>query len=248
VPSLLLAAFLGSAAAAPRTSGPLLESLRAGFENPAPAAADRVDRDLAEYDQELARRDAEFARKPPEPADKVWVKAKLRHMTERDQFMRNFTEVAFTHGYDAAEKRYFWEQFEPRFRKLDGENTEDLKSLLALWPWFTISEFGRQTAHSAWLLAQHADKDIPFQKSVLAILGRLYPSGEVEPAHYAYLHDRVAMNEKRPQRFATQGSCVGPGRWEPNPCEDLEHVDARRAAMGLETLAEYKERFKTICR
>ena len=55
------------------------------------------------------------------------------------------------------------------------------------------------------------------------------------------------MAEDRPQLYATQGRCVDTGVWEPREVIDEDEVDARRAEMGLEPLADYIARFKDIC-
>ena len=52
--------------------------------------------------------------------------------------------------------------------------------------------------------------------------------GELDPAHAAYLHDRIGIREGRPQRYRTQ---VGPAG-QPFPLEPGD-VDARRAGVGL---------------
>jgi hypothetical protein len=71
--------------------------------------------------------------------------------------------------------------------------------------------------------------------------------GEIKPSLYAYLYDRVAVGAERPQRFGTQGRCVGTGRWEPQPIEEPELVDIRRAQMGLVVLQDYIELMNGHC-
>jgi len=115
-----------------------------------------------------------------------------------------------------------------------------------------VSVFGTQADKDAWLLVQHADRDSAFQNQVLSILEKLYPSGETNPANYAYLFDRVAVSwgdptQTKPQRYGTQGKCTGPGSWAPLPAEDPQNLDNRRKEVGLGTEAEYILRFKNLC-
>jgi hypothetical protein len=63
-------------------------------------------------------------------------------------------------------------------------------------------------------------------------------SGLVDPAHVAYLADRVRMKEGRPQLYGTQLR-ERDGRLVPFPIEDEERVDHRRARVGMPPLAEY---------
>lgn len=208
----------------------------------------RVDADLASYDRKVAEMQKELERFPADPKDKEWVRRKIAHMVQVDQFMRNYIQVPHQRNYSQAEREYFSREFHERWSRVDGPNTADLKKLLEIYPWFTVSEFGRETAGNAWLLVQHADHDLAFQKVVLEKLERLYPVGEASPSNYAYLYDRVAVNGKSPQRYGTQGRCTGPGTWEPlPPIEKPRELEARRKAMGLEPMNEHKKRFKDIC-
>ena len=84
-------------------------------------------------------------------------------------------------------------------------------------------------------------------------MGSLWPIGETHPRNYAYLFDRVAVSfnnpsQRVPQRYGTQGFCIGPGQWQPFEIEDPIHVDVRRSEVGLEPLADYIAGFREICR
>lgn len=213
----------------------------------------RIDADLAKYDAEIQRVNEAFAKLPADPSNREWVGKKLQHMVDTDQYMRKFPAVIHEHQYSDEERTYFFEKFGPRWQQLDQQNTINLKSLLTTYSWFSISEFGSVADQNAWLLVQHADHDPNFQKSVLTTLERLYKVNETKPANYAYLFDRVAASWSDPtrrtlQRYGTQGTCVGPGKWEPIPYEDPENIDARRASVGLGTLAEYIGGFKDVCK
>jgi hypothetical protein len=129
----------------------------------------------------------------------------------------------------------------------DESNTAWLKGEIARAGWFTISLFGMEADHAAWLLTQHADRDPSFQAQVLAMLEPLVAQGESNATNYAYLYDRVAVNAHRPQRYGTQGHCVGPGVWEPRDSEAPDGLDERRKSVGLGSEADYKALFVTMC-
>jgi len=127
---------------------------------------------------------------------------------------------------------------------VDKANTRELKSYVAKHGWFRRSVFGDGACKNAWLLVQHADKDLEFQKHVLSLMESL-PPDEVIPYTFAYLWDRIAVAENRPQRFGTQGFRVkaivqDESVWEPYPIEDSAEVDERRAEVGLEPLSLYQ--------
>ncbi len=209
---------------------------------------DQVKLDLKQYDETIEDKKSLFLLVPKDLNDKEWVKKKLFHMVEIDQYTRKFLNTPNRNKYSEEEKEYFHKKFMPRFSSLDKENTTELKKLLNRYGWFKISEFGEQADRGAWLLVQHADLDLDFQKEVLTTLAKLYPIGETNRTNYAYLYDRVkAIGEGRPQRYGTQGQCVGKGIWKPHKIEEPENVDERRKSMGMPSMEEYKSGFKNIC-
>lgn len=129
---------------------------------------------------------------------------------------------------------------------VDVRNTARLKAIVAEYGWPTKSMVGEDGAFAAWLLAQHADRDPEFQRSVLSMMEKLLPQGEANATHYAYLYDRTHS----PQRYGTQGACVGPGKWEPREMENPEEVDNRRASVSIypQKLAEYIEVISKLCK
>lgn len=125
---------------------------------------------------------------------------------------------------------------------IDSLNTAWLKTVIAETGWPTVSRVGEQGVHDAMLLVQHADMDRAFQRDVLALM-EAGPDRETLGMELAYLTDRVRVHQGAPQVYGTQLNVVG-GRPEPFAIEDPDGVDARRAAVGLEPLADYIESFR----
>jgi hypothetical protein len=67
-------------------------------------------------------------------------------------------------------------------------------------------------------------------------------AGEATAAELAYLTDRVLLAEGQPQVYGTQ-MLRKEGHYVPKKLGDPEGVDQRRAAAGLEPVAEYQRRF-----
>lgn len=124
-------------------------------------------------------------------------------------------------------------------RRVGEENAAWLKAVIAEHGWPGVRMVGTDGADAAWLFAQHADHDLDFQRQCLALLERAVEANDASPRHVAYLMDRVLIKEGKPQRYGTQfrGS-------QPFPIEAVEDVDKRRAAVGLEPLAEYAKHFE----
>jgi hypothetical protein len=106
-----------------------------------------------------------------------------------------------------------------------------LRQILAEHGWPGISLAGEDGATGAWLVAQHADPDVAFQRECLALLEAAYRRGDVPGKHLAYLTDRVRVNENRPQVYGTQAS---PSYDEATRAA----VNARRKQLGLKSMEE----------
>jgi hypothetical protein len=123
----------------------------------------------------------------------------------------------------------------------DGENLPWLRQVIADVGWPGRSLVSEDGAQAAWLLAQHADRDPAFQRRCLDLLTAAVDRGEATIVQQAYLTDRVLLHEGRPQEYGTQ-AIAREGRFEPKKLRDPEHVDQRRASVGLGPLAEYLAR------
>lgn len=214
----------------------------------------------AAFEQHVAKLRADFALDHPDKPDDIeWVKARIALLAAIDQYGRTILVSpmnATAHAAMNADKTPGALQLNQRlsnlFKAMDAQNTAELKRLMERWGWFNSAKFGVQTESHAWLIVQHADDDPAFQRQVLAIVEPLVQRGEADRKTYAYLFDRVAMSfldpsRSRPQRYGTQGHCVGPGTWEPFPVEDPNRLDERRKAMGLPPEADYIVLFKDRC-
>ncbi|MBF5045682.1 hypothetical protein FGE12_24965 [Aggregicoccus sp. 17bor-14] len=132
-----------------------------------------------------------------------------------------------------------------RLRAVEQQNTQWLKEQVTKGGWPTRSQVGERGAQAAWLLVQHADGDLAFQKQCLALLEGAAASGEAAKKSVAYLTDRVLVAEGKPQRYGTQFHRPE-GLPVPRTMEDPEGVDARRAAMGLAPLADYTQQLEQL--
>lgn len=175
------------------------------------------------------------------------VDQRLREMVALDQYARNSFNGAMTLGLEPAEEERVFNEIGTTTMSIDEDHTKELQTFVRAHGWITKSAYGDVASHNAWILAQHADMNREFQRYVLDLMGPLVEAGEVKPQNYAYLWDRVAVGTQTPQRFGTQGQCVGPGTWEPAEMEEPAGVDKRRAEVGLEPMEEYKAKFKEMC-
>ena len=139
-----------------------------------------------------------------------------------------------------------------RAEQVDRDNTARMREVVERYGWPTYSMVGAEASNAAFLMVQHADRDPEFQATCLPLLEEAVQRGEALPADLAYLTDRVRVAQGRPQLYATQyrpqrdvlGNLVfGEGGvllYELPLVEDVERLEERRAAAGLEPWIEYE--------
>ena len=122
-----------------------------------------------------------------------------------------------------------------RWQAIDGGNLRQIKEIIAACAWPTT----KLDSHSAWLLVQHADSDLAFQHQARDLLEGSVKAGIAAPRDLAYLADRIAANEGRPQEYGTQFTRTDRCHLTMLPVDDIELVDRRRLAIGLQSLEAY---------
>jgi GNAT superfamily N-acetyltransferase len=132
-----------------------------------------------------------------------------------------------------------------RVAAIDEENTAWLRGIVREHGWPGRSLVGDQAANAAWLLVQHSDRDPGFQRECLDLLQAAVEAGEGSARDLAYLMDRVLLAEGKRQRYGTQFTAGATG-WEPQPLEDPDRVDERRAGVGLPPLEEYARQLREL--
>ncbi|GAA3000873.1 hypothetical protein GCM10010519_36650 [Streptomyces lactacystinicus] len=129
------------------------------------------------------------------------------------------------------------------WRRLTARHGDRLAEIMAAHGWPTERTVGPEAARAAWLVAQHADRQLDVQRQAAALMGGAVARGEASARDLAFLQDRLAVNEGRAQRYGTQIGAVTDGRPVPWPCEEPERLDERRAEAGIEPFDEYTARF-----
>jgi Family of unknown function (DUF6624) len=124
--------------------------------------------------------------------------------------------------------------------EVDTSNRTWLKEIVEKHGWPGKTWVGVDGAHMAWLMIQHADADLPFQKKCLELLKAAVKQGEAAGVDLAYLTDRVLSAEGKKQLYGTQLEQKD-GKFVPKPVEDEVNLDARRKELGMQPIAEYLE-------
>lgn len=172
------------------------------------------------------------------------VKKQLASMRKADQDIRFLVRGLMQRcagKLDGSKMRYVMASG----RTIDQVNIDALKQIIKSSGWPTISKYGEAADQSAFLVAQHADRQPQFQREVLAILEKEQAARETSGENYALLFDRVSLASGKPQRFGSQGTCDG-NKWVTRPVEDAKRVDDLRRSVGLEPMAEYEAKVRAM--
>ncbi|MGN9840646.1 DUF6624 domain-containing protein [Nonomuraea sp. H19] len=156
------------------------------------------------------------------------LRAELLQMLKVDQEVR--TPEATDEDWDRVEKA----------------NTGRMRQILDTHGWPGYAMVGKDGAHAAWALIQHADRDLALQRRGLEMMRQAVEKDDADASDLAYLVDRVRVAERKPQVYGTQWETGPQGEWRPRTyIENEAEVDERRAEVGLKPLKEYLEELKS---
>src|SRR5579863_1751989 len=122
------------------------------------------------------------------------LRQELLAMREEDLRVRN----------ELAEAGQLGGPYVPRMEAVHRKNAARLRELVAEHGWPGEDIAGEDGATAAWFIAQHAVGEPDFQRQALQWMHAAAEEGRIPRWHCAYLEDRVALQEGRPQRFGTQ--------------------------------------------
>lgn len=127
--------------------------------------------------------------------------------------------------------------YHPEMEAVHVENAALLDRAFDAIGWPGRSKLGDDGARAAFLVLQHAISRPDVQRRGLALMLDAIAAGDANALDAAYLSDRIAVFEGRPQIFGTQFDWAG-GLLSPAPVEHPEGLDERRASVGLPPIAE----------
>lgn len=157
----------------------------------------------------------------------------LNELASADQQIRQESNLLEQNPKNTAAER---DDLQRRWRTIDSENLKQFKEIIAACGWPKT----KKDSNSAWLLAQHADSDLAFQRLARGLLEASVKVGIAAPRDLAYLADRIAANEGRPQEYGTQFSKSDRCHLILDPVDNRKLVNRRRLAIGLQSLEEYE--------
>lgn len=148
----------------------------------------------------------------------------LHQLASADQQVRQDWNLLEKNPKATAAER---DVLQKRWHDIDAENLKQAKAIIAACGWPKT----KKDSHSAWLLAQHADSDLSFQRLAKGLLEASVKAGIGAPHDLAYLADRIAASEGRPQEYGTQFTQSDRCNLVLEPVDDRELVNRRRLAI-----------------
>ncbi len=163
----------------------------------------------------------------------------LDSIFEEDQgTRRQIQELEEKYGRDSEEMKSLWRTMSD----VDSSNLLVVTNILDERGWLGANIIGGKGNSTLFLVIQHAD--LPTQQRYLPMMRAAVANGDAEGADLALLEDRVALGEGKRQIYGSQiGRDKETGEYYVLPLEDPDHVDERRAQVGLGPLAEYVGRW-----
>jgi hypothetical protein len=137
-----------------------------------------------------------------------------------------------------------FEGYAPRMQKVHDENAAALQAIIDEHGFPTISLVGEDGTEAAWRIVQHAIAHPDFLERGLVLMEQAAELGQVNLQHIAFLQDRIHVYRELPQLYGTQFDWDENGEMSPYTVDDAAKVEERRAAIGMEPLAELVERVR----
>jgi hypothetical protein len=154
----------------------------------------------------------------------------------RDQLLRMDARDQAVRGELAADGSLF-QGYHPRMAAVHRENAARLREIILHVGWPGEKLVGKDGAHAAWRIAQHAIGEPAFMHACRDLLDKASQAGDAPRWQFAMMDDRIRTFEGVPQRYGSQLRDTVNGL-APYPLEDVKQVERWRQEVGLPPLGE----------
>lgn len=166
------------------------------------------------------------------------ISEKIISLRARDENLRNelIRKGTLSNGYNQE------------MEALHNNNAKELSQIMEIIGYPTTEKVRNEASDAAWLIIQHSIGQPEFMKKSAKLLEEAVHENKADPKDLAYLTDRIAVFEGKPQFYGTQFDWDENGEMNPKQFDDLAKVNQRRKAIDLNSLEEQikimKERVK----
>ena len=125
---------------------------------------------------------------------------------------------------------------------IDSINRIKLDSLIDLYGWLGYDEVGKSGENASFLIAQHSDRNLKFQKRCFKLMRKELIKRNIYPPNLALLYDRIKINSNKAQLFGSQVELdPGNNNFKPKKVHSKQLLNAYRLYFGLDTIESYLE-------
>lgn len=158
--------------------------------------------------------------------------------TEDQSYRQQIDGISKKYGWDSPEMKAHWKIIQTK----DSINLIKVCKILDEKGWLGPSVVGRQGNSTLFLVIQHSDQKT--QEKYLPMMRDAVKKGNANASSLALLEDRILLGQGKRQIYGSQiGRDPETDKNYVLPLEDPEHVDERRATVGLGKLQEYISRW-----
>ena len=159
---------------------------------------------------------------------------KLKKMAEVDQLAAWNAFPPENYKHFSQEK---WNTFKDSIYRT---HQNQLKQIFDQYGYPGFNLVGKEGALNFWVMVQHSDHDVNFQKEVLEKMEIEVKKGNASPSNYGLLVDRVKINTGQEQVYGTQVDYnFEIAQAYPKSLTDSINVNERRKSIGLEPIEQY---------
>jgi hypothetical protein len=171
--------------------------------------------------------------------EKYLIKRKLENIHKKDQGIRVLLMDA-RKKYGKDDKRT--QSIDKIMISIDKQDAVYVKHIIDTYGWLSSDDIGEDANETLFLCIQHVN-DLEVQTKYLPILKKAVEDGNAKGWQYAFLTDRILMNEGKKQIYGTQTLMRDKKKYYVVPLKYPAKVDMLRKEMGLGTLNEYMKSF-----
>jgi len=130
------------------------------------------------------------------------------------------------------------EGYNKEMAEIHNRNVKTLNEIINKIGYPTVDKVGKEASEATWLIIQHSIGQPKFMKKCVKLLEIAVHQNKANSKNLAYLTDRIAVFENKPQLYGTQFDWDEKGELSPNLIDDLKKVNQRRKSIGLNSIEE----------
>ncbi|PTB97256.1 hypothetical protein C9994_03800 [Marivirga lumbricoides] len=130
------------------------------------------------------------------------------------------------------------EGYNQEMAEIHNKNAKTLNEIIDIIGYPTVHKVGKEANEATWLIIQHSIGQPNFMKKCAKLLEIAVHQNKSNSKNLAYLTDRIAVFENKPQLYGTQFDWDENGELSPNIFDDLKEVNQRRKSIGLNSIEE----------